>query len=335
MASGQPAARTRLPLPTLRVLVVLVCIAATLVGASSCARRSGQDRLVVFHAGSLAGPLRDLARLFEERYPGVAVQREASGSRMAARKITQLGRRADVVAVADYLIARDLMKSQAADWYASFGRNRMVIAFTERSTRAAEINAQNWYEILLAPETRFGHSDPDLDPAGYRTLMVWQLAESHYEVFGLYEGLQAACPQGNIRPSSVELLPLLESLDLDYIFGYESVARQHHLRILHLPPEIDLGSPELEAHYRQASVQVSGERPGYRLKVTATPIAYAVTIPREAENQDLAEAFCRLLFSEEGRDILTRNFQTPIFPALAGKFSQVPRSLQEVVLTEW
>ncbi len=39
-----------------------------------------------------------------------------------------------------------------------------------------------------------------------------------------------------IRPYSVNLLPLLESGDLDYAFEYESVIKQHGLESVSLPP---------------------------------------------------------------------------------------------------
>ena len=221
-----------------------------------------KTRLTVFHAGSLAAPMRDLAQLFEQRNPSILVVREASGSRMAARKTTQLGRTADVLAVSDYLVIEELVMPRHADWYVEFGRNRIVLAYTERSVGAAEIDPRNWFEILLTSGTEYGHSDPNLDPCGYRTLMAWELAETYYGRPGLFEELEAGRPPGNVRPSEVELLPLLESMDLDYVFNYESVARQHHLQYVRLPPEIDLGDPEMASLYADASMEVTGKEPG-------------------------------------------------------------------------
>jgi molybdate/tungstate transport system substrate-binding protein len=310
---------------------MLALTAALLVGLLLLAVQmnpSRKTRLTVFHAGSLAAPMRDLARIFEQRHPAVKVVREASGSRMAARKITQLGRQADVLAVADYLVIEDLVMPRHADWYLVFGRNRMVLAYTERSTGAAEITPWNWFEILLEPGTTFGHSDPNLDPCGYRTLMTWELAEAFYERPGLFDELQAGCPPGNVRPSEVELLPLLESMDLDYVFNYESVARQHHLQYVRLPALIDLGSPELAPHYAGVSVDVTGSEPGTSSTIIATPIVYAATIPAGAQQADLAEEFIELLVSDEGQEVFERNFQTAIHPALANDIESVPRSLR-------
>ncbi len=48
-----------------------------------------------------------------------------------------------------------------------------------------------------------------------------------------------------MRPYSVQLLPLLESGDIDYSFEYTSVIRQHGMEYVSLPPEINLGDPRL------------------------------------------------------------------------------------------
>lgn len=62
-----------------------------------------------------------------------------------------------------------------------------ALCFTEKSKYAKEINADNWYPVLQRNGVTYGRSDPDLDPCGYRTLMVWQLAEKHYNMPGLFD----------------------------------------------------------------------------------------------------------------------------------------------------
>ena len=41
-------------------------------------------------------------------------------------------------------------------------------------------HAENWYEIIARPDVKFGLSDPRFDAAGYRSLMIVQLAEDYY-----------------------------------------------------------------------------------------------------------------------------------------------------------
>ena len=290
--------------------------------------------LRIFHAGSLSLPLKRLARSFETRYPGVRVEREASGSRVAARKITELGRRADLFASADVSVIQNLMMPAHAQWFCAFARNEMVIAFTERSRFANEIDEKNWVEILLRPEVRFGHSDPDKDPCGYRTRMVWQLADLHYGKRpggkSIHDALVAACPASNIRPGSVELLPLLESMSLDYAFEYRSVAEQHGLRHLRLPREINLSDPGLVELYARARVQVSGKTPDAPPVVqVGTPIVYGFTIPTNAPNPLAARRFADLLLGEEGRRIFREAHQEIIFGGRIGFLPNTIVSLKE------
>ena len=73
----------------------------------------------------------------------------------------------------------------------------------------------------------WGHSDPNLDPCGYRSLMVMQLAAKYYDKPDLYEKLLANRPEQNVRPKSVELISLLQSGNMDYAWEYLSVAVQH------------------------------------------------------------------------------------------------------------
>src|SRR6185503_6256111 len=171
----------------LRPYLLILCLGLCLVVAAllfpSC-RRSEQNRasqqrrqLIVFNAGSLAGPVSDLLTEFAKLHPGITPQQENSGSLEAARKITELGKPCDVLAVADYEVIPSLLMPKHADWYVVFARNQLVLIYTPKSKFSDQINGDNWHEILLRPGVRYGYSNPDLDPAGYRTLLHWELAE--------------------------------------------------------------------------------------------------------------------------------------------------------------
>ncbi|HID11428.1 MAG TPA: extracellular solute-binding protein [Candidatus Latescibacteria bacterium] len=273
----------------------------------------GNEGLVVFHAGSLSIPFKRLGEEFGRR-TGVRVVREASGSRLAARKVVQFGRRADVIAVSDYTVIEDLMMPEHARWYALFATNEMVIALSPKAKFGDEIGPDNWYEVLLRPGVSFGRGNEEVDPCGYRTLMVWQLAEIYYDVPGLADRLFHACPPEHIRPNSEALLPLLETRDLDYAFLYLSVALQHKLRFVKLPPQVNLGDPSSEDLYRRASVELEGRRPGERIVKRGRPIAYAITIPKDPPNPELALRFVRFVLSEDGASIVRGCGQVPLDP---------------------
>jgi len=291
-----------------------------------------EGKLIVFHAGSLTVPVKELTEAFRAQHPGVTFHTEAAGSRTTARKISELGRQADLVMLADYTVIDELLIPHFADWNIQFARNTMVIAYTDRSKYANEINADNWHEILLREGVVYGHSDPNADPCGYRTLMVWQLAEKYYNVPGLYRKLDEHCPPENVRPKSVELIALLQSGDMDYAFEYRSVAVQHGLEFVELPDEINLCCIEHADFYRQARVEVSGKEPGTTITKVGKPIVYGVTIPKNAPSPELAVEFIKFLLSPEGQKIMEGQGQPPIVPAVASTGREkLPAPLQALV----
>jgi len=210
-------------------------------------------KLQIFHAGSLTIPFAQISEEFNKLYPNVEILLEGAGSQTTIRKVTELHKECGVIGSADYTIIPQLMFPEYADWYIIFATNQMCIAYTDKSQFNDEINEDNWYEILQRDGVKYGRSDPDQDPCGYRTLMVWQLAEAHYGASGLYDKLLGA--EGDVmRPKSVALIALLESGDLDYAFEYSSVAAQHNLNYVVLPLEINLSSEGFNDFYATAQV---------------------------------------------------------------------------------
>ena len=290
-----------------------------------------EGKLVIFHAGSLTVPMKELTEAFQAQHPGVTFETEASGSNAAARKISELEREADVMMSADYTVIDKLLIPDFAGWNVQFARNMMVIAYTERSQYAGEINGDNWYEILTRDGVIYGHSDPNADPCGYRTLLVWQLAEAHYGVPGLNARLEEHCPPENVRPKSVELIALLESGDMDYAFEYRSVAVQHGMKFVELPDEINLSLVEQTDFYSQATVEIAGKEPGTTMTMTGKPIVYGVTIPKNALSPDLALEFIQFLLGPEGQAIMKECGQPPIVPPVAGDREALPAALRLLV----
>jgi len=289
-------------------LVAALCAAAGTIATPA----TGQELtgpLVVYSAGSLARPFRELLDAFRGRHPAVTPAQENSGSLEAARKLTELGKIPDVLAVADYRVIEDVLLPKYATWYASFARNAMVLAYTDRSIGAAGIDSTNWWRVLLKPGVRAGHSDPALDPNGYRTLIVLQLAERYYRQPGLARRLDSAMPPRYQRPKEADLTALLQAGELDYAWSYRSLAETSGLRYLSLPKAIDLSDPALAKDYEAASVRVPGASRGAgdSLTLRGEPIVYALTIPVGAPHPALAAAFVRFALSAEGRAILQRN----------------------------
>ena len=191
-------------------------------------------------------------------------------------------------------------------WYAEFARNRMVIGYTDRSRHAAELDSSSWVRILAREDVQVGRPDPDLAPAGYRTLLMLQLAERYYKSPGLAARILANAPSRNMRPNAAELAVLLQAGELDYVFDYESVATTYGLHFLRLPPAIDLGDPARVAEYAAAHVRVRGmsARPADSVTITGRPIVYALSVPSAAPHPDAANRLAAYLLSREGRSMM-------------------------------
>ena len=279
----------------------------------ACGRSARQDRpsIVVFNAGALALPLRAALDSFSAAH-GYGVSQENAGSVETIRKISDLGRVPDVVAVADTALFARLIPGRLTGPIALLGSSRLVLAYTDRSRFADEVSAQNWTDITTRPGVQVGRSDPTLDPAGYRALMAMQLAERHYKRPGLAAKLQAAASAANVRPKSADLVALLQTGNLDYAWEYESVARKLGLRFVSLPREVDLGDPTLAATYAAASVDISAPtsgtgRGGARrapLVMHGAPIVFGAGVPKDAPHAEAGHQFITFLMSHEGRSIL-------------------------------
>ncbi len=273
------------------------------------------EDIIIFHAGSLTVPFVAMEKAFEKANPGYDIKREAGGSTKMARMISELGKPADIMASADFMVINKTLMPKFADWNVRFATNQLVLCYTDKSKHAAKVNADNWYEILADKGVIWGHSDPNLDPCGYRSLMVLQLAEIYYKKAGLYDKLIANRPKANVRPKSVELVSLLKTGNMDYAWEYLSVAVQHGLKYITLPKEINLGDYRQDALYKKAKVKVTGKKPGTFMTRTGKSCTYGITLVKNAPNKKGAEAFLAYLLDPNGGlKILKDMGQPPLEP---------------------
>jgi molybdate/tungstate transport system substrate-binding protein len=347
-------------------VVALILTIAPTAGCSGSSSSSSSRSLAVIDAGSLIVPFDRAAQAYARAHPGLHVTTESHGSIQVIRQVSDLDRRFDVLASADAALIPVLMEDPAggdtaapaatADWYAVFATNRMVLAYSPASRYAPLFRSGDWITALTTPGVRFGLADPRFDAAGYRALMVLQLAERRYRADHLFEDLTVGrlsppvtvsrragidvidVPElldgvsGSglvLRGASIELVALLESGDLDCAFEYESVVRQHKLPFVQLPSQIDLGSQRYAASYGRVAVAIAFQRfadvkPVFR----GAPIAYAVTIPRSAPDRAEAERFVAFLLGPGGRRILGAAYQPSVTPARVDHLDKLPAALR-------
>lgn len=309
---------------------MLILLAVTTLVFSGCTKKEKRE-VIVFHAGSLSVPMKHIEEAFEKQNPDVDVLRESSGSRTAARKVSDLGKKSDIVASADYTVIYNLLIPDYADFCVNFATNEMVLMHRDDSKYSDDINGKNWHQVLLKEDVQYGHSDPNKDPCGYRSQLVWQLAENYYNEKGLYEDLKKQCPPKHVRPKETDLIALLESNILDYIFIYRSVAVQHDMSFVELPPQINLGDPRHANMYTTAAVDVSGKKPGETIIHRGKPIVYGVTLVKQPANKTDAVAFLRFMLGEEGQAIIKSDGQKPIAPPVTREYNSLPDELKEIV----
>jgi molybdate/tungstate transport system substrate-binding protein len=258
----------------------------------------------VWAAASLTRPVRAALDTFTAR-TGVPARLESQSSLELARRITELGEAPDVLLLADRAVFSALLAPRHVDRWTLFARNRIVVAWGPRARHAEEFaRAERWWEPLGRPGVEVGRADPATDPSGYRTLLVFQLAERHYGVPGLAARLLAAAPPRNVRPREADQIALVETGELDYVWTYENLARAAGLAYRTLPPDVDLGSVADSAAYAAAAVRVPGRRLGDSVTFRGEPIAYALAVPRAAARPGDARALVAFLLSADGRRIM-------------------------------
>jgi molybdate/tungstate transport system substrate-binding protein len=311
-------------------------------------------------------PVNQIEQQFEAENPDIDVQNECHGSIQVIRHVTDIHKKIDVVATADYSLIPMLMYSAInpdtgepyGNWAMKFATNELALAFQDESNYASEINSENWWEIITRPDVRIGLADPRFDASGYRALMAMKLAEEFYDrptiLFNFLDGqlkfpITATINQNQsilsipeiiatkennhvvIRGSSIQLISLLEAGDLDYAFEYRSVINQHHLKILELPDEINLGNENLNAFYSQVKVVLDFQRFNtVKPEFTGEQIGYGITIPSNAPHPEAAARYIAFLFSQSGRQIMKSNSQEVFQSIIVDQPENLPVSLRNI-----
>lgn len=310
-----------------------ILVGAALFIISSCGSKQANQKkeksqLIIFHAGSLSNPMKEIIAGYHEVHPEVEVLTEIGGSVECARKITELNKPCDVFVSADYKVVENLLIPKYASWNISFASNEMVIAFRKNSAFSSQINPDNWVTILADKKLRIGRSDPNSDPCGYRTVLLTQLAEQYYHKPGLSKRLLLNSKR-DIRPKEVDLLALLETGNVDYLYIYKSIAIQHNLKYISLPPEINLSNPDFDSLYAKASMTINGSAPGETKVQKGEAMQYSITMPLNGKNKLLAENFVAYFLSkDQGLNVIHKHGQQLFAPLKIQGYETLPPSIK-------
>jgi molybdate/tungstate transport system substrate-binding protein len=358
-----------------RTQIVVALVAAVLIGSLVYSvvyfnMSNGKNTLTILCADSLLYPLTKVQNAFESSYPSVNVELDGHGSIQVIRQLLPpVDMDADVLMVADYALIPMMMynvtmpgtNESYADYYIRFASDSIVLAYTNQSKYADEINSTNWYSILMRPDVKFGLANPEIDSLGYRALMTIQLAQMYYGNNTIFTNLvtdnfdppidcvptgsnytiivpDVQVPQGNnvvLRDSGTILIPLLQTGSIDYCFLYQSNAEQYGLRYIELPDEINLGSQQYEGNYEQVSVMFEEQRfATVNMNREGEPIYFGLTIPANAPNPALAAEFVKFILGQDGEKVFQSSYQPVFEPAFTDNLTAVPSVLQPLLTTD-
>ena len=304
------------------------------LGVAGC---PSKDRQVVtaFYAASLSKSLAELEKKVEEKFPDLDLRLEPSGSQVAARKVSELNRRADLVFVADWRVIEKILIPAHADWQIQFAANELVLAHAEHSPYTETIGADNWPELLLKPDVRLGRGDESTAPIGFQTLILWELAERHYGPGKVGEDLSGRLKRKvekeHVVPDIGELVMQLQAKAIDYAFVFRSIAEEHNLKVVRLPDAYNLGNKKMSRIYSHASTPVKLKPGAAPTQIEGAPIVYGVTIPKTAPNPAGAERVIAFLLGEEGKRILKRSGFRPLDPPVGLNSGRLPPTLKGMV----
>jgi molybdate transport system substrate-binding protein len=247
--------------------------------------------LAIFHADSLAGPMRELKAAFEAKRPGTTVNLVSGVSRQLAERILK-GETCDVFAPSSpAVVDEDLMGKpvagsgkEAASWYVIFSANEMVVI-------TAKGNPLGIRKVSDLAGRRFVRVTGEKDLATGRTINFLK---------------RAAAAEGS---------PDLAQKIIDGAIGDPG-------KPVSVPDTINAvrqGKADAGVVYYSAAVAARGDVDIVRFPDSVNmseAIRNAATVPGTARNVPDGTAFVAFLLTEDARKILLETGQPPVVPAI-------------------
>jgi molybdate transport system substrate-binding protein len=258
----------------------------------------------VFHADSLAGPMRELKKAFEEKNKDVTINLTSGVSKQLAERILK-GDICDVFAPSSpAVIDQDLMNKKvagsnqdAASWYVVFSGNEMVVI-----TRKGNPLGIRQVSDLARPEVKFVRITAEKDLATGRTIDFLKRAVA---LEGKPELAQKIIDAAIIDPSKPTSVPdtvraVREGkASAGVVYYSAAVAARSDIEIIRFPASVNMSEA----------------------------IRNAASVPGTAKNPKEATDFVRFLLTAEAQVILKETGQPPVVPAI--RKGNVPADLKD------
>jgi molybdate transport system substrate-binding protein len=284
--------------PLLRA-VLTICLAATGIVPATHALAAAVE---VFHADSLAGPMRELKKAFEEKHKDVTINLTSGVSKQLAERILK-GDSCDVFAPSSTAVVdEDLMNKKVAgfdrdaSWYVIFSGNEMVVITAKRNPLGIRQVSD-----LAKPDVKLVRVTGAKDLATGRSIEFLKRAAALEGRPELAQKIIDASVGDPSRPTSVpEAVRAVRegNASAGVVYYSAAVAARSDVEIIRFP----------------ASVNMSDS------------IQNAALVPGTAKNPREAIDFVRFLLTPEAQTILKETGQPPIVPAI--RKGDVPADLQ-------
>ena len=263
----------------LAVLTILGCSMLAVIPAQA-------GTIEVFHADSLAGPMKALKAAFEAKNPGISLNLVSGRSQELAERILN-GDVCDVFAPsAPAAIDKALIGKKAASWSVVFSANEMVLVVAKGNPKGVQKLTD-----LAAEGIRFTRVTGDKDLATRRSV---DFVKNVAALEGKPELAQGIIDKASFDPAKPRTVPqtiaevLSGKADAGVVYFSAAVAERDKIEILRFPATVNLSSE----------------------------IRNAATVPATAKDPAAAVKFVRFLLSAEGKGILESTGQPPIAPPI-------------------
>jgi molybdate transport system substrate-binding protein len=247
----------------------------------------------VFHADSLAGPMKALKAAFEAGNPGVTVNLVSGRSQELAERILN-GDACDVFApsapsaIDKGLIGKKVkgIDKEAAAWSVVFSANEMVLI----TAKGNPLGIRKVID-LAGEKVRFTRVTGEKDLATKRTI---DFVRNVATLEGKPDLAQGIIDRAAVDPAKPHTVPqtiadvVSGKADAGVVYFSAAVADKDKLEILRFPAMVNLSSE----------------------------IRNAATVPATAKDPAMAVKFVRLLISDEGKALLEATGQPPVAPPI-------------------
>jgi len=289
-------------------------------------QKTKENKLHIVVSDTLTGLIEKLKTPFLKKNKTINLKISTSPESLLENKVKNNAEATDLILSTDYKsLQLSLLANGLCDFVTIFATDEIIICRSNKSTSGDKISTNNWQWILSQKKISFGHVNPNTDICGRKTMMTWELADNYYRanVKGrkIKENMMAPKGRKMVRPSQIQLLPLLATGTIDFIFIYRSLAEQHNLPYTRLRPEYNLSKWKYRKRYSKVK---------YNDQI-GEPISLSFTICNKSKNQKTAGSFANFILSSEGRKIITNAGLTP----LSGGATLFTTSTLDIPLEKW